>query len=140
MTVPPAGGVAECVAEQVVEDLAQPVRICPHLGRYGTGLVVQHDALVAEGGRGGADRLGDDRVDVHRLGVHLELALLGAGDAVDVVDQPAQPGGLLPHGLPGLAGGGDDLVLDAFQEAVHRGDGGTQLVREVGRASCRERV
>jgi hypothetical protein len=57
--------------------------------------------------------------------VQVQLAFLGAGDAVEVVDQPARAGRLALEHLQGLRVGGHDLVGDAFQVAV---DGG-QWVR-----------
>ena len=67
----------------------------------------------------------DDVVDDEGPGTQVESVLLGPGEAVDVLDEAAQPGGLLPHGPPGAWFGGDDPVLDPFQKAVHSGDRGT---------------
>src|SRR6266545_4596608 len=92
-------GVAQGVGEQVVEDFADPVGVGGGVGRCRAGPVLEVDCLVGEGGRCGADRVG-------------------------VVDEAAHSGGLLAHGVPGVGGGGDDAVFDAFQEAVEGGERG----------------
>src|SRR5439155_12670505 len=117
-------GVAQGVAEQVVEDFAEPVGVGGGVGRCRAGLVVQPDCLVAEGGCCGADRVGDDVGEVDGVSLQVESAFFGVGDRVDVVDEAAQPGGLLAQGVPGVCGGGDDTVFDAFEEAVQGGDRG----------------
>src|SRR6266498_1095443 len=98
----------------------------------GGGPVLQPDALDMEGLGCGPGRLGHDLVDIRRPSADLKWPFLGTGDAVHVLHQPAQAGGLLPHGLPGVVAGRDDIVFDTFEETVQGGDGRAQLMSEVG--------
>jgi len=125
-------GVAQGVGEQVGEHLADAVGVDGDLGQVPVGAGGQGDALGGVGGVGGLDGLdggADQRIGLPCGQVQVELAFLGAGDGVEVVEQPTQPGRLGLEHLPGLLVGGHDLVGDALQVAV---DGGQRVAQLVG--------
>src|SRR6266540_3792415 len=90
----------------------------------------QGDVLGGVGSLGGLDRGADQLVRAACNQMQVELAFLSAGDGVEVVDQPAQPGGLGLEHLQGLLVAGHDPVGDALQVAVDGGQGVAQLVDE----------
>src|SRR6266700_2037422 len=87
-------GVAQRVAEQVGQHLTDAVRVGRHLRQTRVELGGKRDVLGGVGSLGGLDRGNDQLVGLAAGRVEVELAFLGAGDDVEVVNQPAQAGRL----------------------------------------------
>lgn len=126
----PGRGVAQGVGEQVAQDLAHALAVHVHgqarIGVHGQGHALGGVGLLVGLGRGmqqPADPLG--------AAVQFDPALLGAGDVVDVLHQPGQPGQLLAHQLTGgLVPVGHPVLQGLVVDGQH-GDGGAQLVGQV---------
>ena len=125
---PVVRGVLDRVADQVVEQLAQPDRIPLHRGQPADVELRRLDAAVRVGGRGGGQPVGVDAGDLlGQLGqvdrAQVEGGVLGGGVRQQVVDQLGHLGRALPDAQDvqlGLLRGPATVPFQVLQDAAEQ--------------------
>ncbi len=121
----PGGSVAARVVEDVDEQLAQPGGVAED--RQVTGHV-----HVEAAGSSGARELGDgvpqQRAECEVVPIQLDHPRLEPRELEEVVDQAAQPLGLVERGREVVGVGGYDAVGEVLEQCGHRRERRTQLV------------
>ncbi|GHI09786.1 hypothetical protein Scel_81070 [Streptomyces cellostaticus] len=122
-------GDAQCVGQQVVEDLFECARYRPHL----SGLRAGHgdaDALFAGEGRPDGRAVGDDGVEVDGLGG--DRRVLQPGEGEQPLDHAAEAGDLVDRVAETVLRAGGEVGLEVLQTQAQGGQGGLELVRRFG--------
>ncbi|GAY15043.1 hypothetical protein MSZK_17690 [Mycobacterium sp. shizuoka-1] len=128
---PPAlGGVTQGVVQQIAQHLPEPLRVHPQRTDRGIDVRAKLHTRGVRAVGPGRQRRGHQRPGVHPLRGQA-LPLFGLGQRPDVLGQPDQPPGLIPHHRHRVAVERLDTVFECLDVGLQHRDGGADLVRQV---------